>query len=182
VSRISRKKADIVASQTYDDATLEAAAALTRFRPDSHPSIIKWLEHHRASDGGLNSENIDLEEVPLQGPRRHSEEVFRRSWNGFLQDPGLAEAAVDVRFDQLRITYLLGGVEASNRNDSGSDLVDGSMQPDAAANGKVEPTDIEEAELLELTDRWETRNGRLKDLIEEHAATCRKLGHESCWE
>jgi hypothetical protein len=184
VSGISRKRQqDLPAPQTPEEVTLEAAAALIKYRPERYPSVVQWLESPKASASCLvGPENTDIEEVPQQGPRRQSEEEFRRSWNGFVRKPEIAEAATDDRFDQLRTTYPLDETESPNRNDSGLVLVDDSMQPDVALNREVETTDIDEAELLAMTAQWQTRIGRLGDLIEEHAASCRKCRHESCWE
>jgi len=183
VSRISRKRQqDDSAPQTPGEAKSAAAAALTKYRPERYPSVIQWLECPKASGSRLGPHNADIEEVPQQGPRRQSEEEFRRSWNGFVRNPEIAEAATDDRFDQLRTTYPLDETESADRNDSGLVLVDDSMQPEVAPDGEAKPTEIDEAELLAMTAKWQTRNGRLRDLIEEHAASCRKCRHEACWE
>jgi hypothetical protein len=120
-----------------------------------------------------------VHEVPLQESRRQYEEQFRGSWNGFLPAVEILEGLIDVDFDQLRTVDILGPVGFRDRNDSGLSVVEDFTRP--PRRHPAEAVDINEAGILKLSEKWETREGCLKDLIEEHAETCRECCHEVCW-
>lgn len=155
-----------------DEAALEAAAARSKYRVDNHPSVVEWLEDSEASDNSIGPDNAEIEEVERQGPRRRSDEEFRRSWNGFVRNVRIAEGLVDARFNELRTAGLLNAIEPYDRSDSGLSLADDS-EPSSAegkGKGKAKATEIDEAELLALSAKWEASKGRLRDLIDEHAS------------
>ena len=178
-SRLRTKKAALV-SQRCDEATRQAAAALKAYKPDDHPDIIQWLETFEISDDNPGSKPVGMHEVPLQEPRSHSEEHFRRSWNGFLPAVEYPEGSIDIKFDQLRTVDILGPVESRDRNDSGLSLVEDFTRP--PRKHPAEATDVNEAGILELSEKWESLEGKLRDLVEEHAERCRKCWCEECWE
>ena len=173
VSRLWKKK-QTSASHTTDEASIKAAASFNTYNPDDHPNVIGWLECPEEPDT-----NLGMQEVPLKQPKRQSEERFRQSWNSHGLDVEIPEALIDVKFDQLRTADILGPVEFRERNDSGLSLVEDFTRP--PIRHPSEATGSKEAAIWRLSDQWETRNGRLRDLIDEHAASCRKCWHE-CWE
>jgi len=172
-SRLWTKKA------AGDEAALQAAAALTKYNPDKHPHIIEWLVASESS----GSKNVGMHEVPPQQPRREFENQFRRSWNGFLPALGIPDGSIDIKFDQLRTVDNLGPVEPRDRNDSGLSLFkDFTRPPGAKRRHPAEATDSSDASMMwELSEQWETREGMMRDLIEEHAKSCRECWHEDCW-
>lgn len=151
------------------------AAALTEYKPDDHPNIIECL----GEDYNLGSKPAGMHEVPPQGSRQQSEEQFRRSWNGFLPAVEAVDGLIDVKFDQLRTVDILGPVEFRDRNDSGLSLVEDFTRP--PRKHPAEAVDFNGAGILKLSEMWETREGCLRDLIEEHAERCRACCHECCW-
>lgn len=155
------------------------AAALTEYNPDEHPNIIEWLEISLSSTTNPGSKPVGMHEVPFQGHSCHFEEQFRRSWNGFLPAVEALDGLIDVKFDQLRTVDILGPVEFRDRNDSGLSLAEDFTRP--PRKHPAESSDVDEAGTRQLSDQWETREGCLKDLIQEHAESCRKCWHESCW-
>lgn len=169
VSRLWKKK-QTSASHTPDEASIQAAAAFNAYNPDNHPSVVEWLETSETSATILISNNIGMQEVPIAQPSRQSEAQFRQSWNSHGLDVEIPEAVIDVKFDQLRTVDILGPVEFRERNDSGLSLVEHFTRPRKRPS---EATDVNEAAIWRLSDQWETRKGRLRDLVDEHA--------ESCW-
>ena len=182
-SRLWTKKAASTSQAAQEAALLAAAAAaaaLAKYNPDNHPDIIAWLETSESS----GSKNVGMHQVPLQTePSRDFEGQFRRSWNGFLPALGCPDGSMDIAFDQLRTVDILGPVEPRDRNDSGLSLFeDFTRPPGAARKHPADGTDCGDAGMMwELSERWETREGMMRDLIEEHAASCRKCWHETCW-
>jgi len=75
---------------------------------------------------------------------------------------------------------ILGPVEFRDRNDSGLSLVEDFTRP--PRKHPAEATDVNEAGILELSEKWESLEGKLRDLVEEHAERCRKCWCEECWE
>jgi hypothetical protein len=120
-----------------------------------------------------------MHEVPFQESRRQPEEQFRRSWNGFLPAVEALDGLLDIRFDQLRTVDILRPVDTQARHDSGLSLVEDFTRPPTKHPAEV--TDVNEAGIRELSEMWKTREGCLRDLIEEHAEICRKCWHEDCW-
>jgi hypothetical protein len=167
-------------ANAHNEATLRAAAALEAYKPDDHPDIIEWLETFETSDNNPGFKPVGMHEVPLQEPRSHSEEHFRRSWNGFLPAVEYPEGSIDIKFDQLRTVDILGPIEPRDRNDSGVSLVADFTRPPRKYS--AEATDANEAGILGLSVQWETLEGKLRDLVEEHAERCRKCWCEECWE
>jgi hypothetical protein len=181
VSRIWKKK-EASTVQLSDEAALQVANALTQYIPGNHPSIIEWLKSSEVSDNHIGYGNVGIQEVPLKRPRQQSEEQFRRSWNSQRLDVEIPEALIDIKFDQLRTVDILAPAEFRDRNDSGLSLFeDFTRPPSAARKHPAEATDRNGVGIWELSDQWETLEGRLRDLVEEHAASCRKCWHE-CWE
>lgn len=172
-----RKKAS--APQSPDEAILQAEVALTEYKPDDHPDIIEWLERPDACDSYPGLGTVGMQKVPLKRPGRGSQEEFRRSWNSHGLDVEIPEGSIDVKFDQLRTVDILDPVERRERNDSGVSLVEDFTRP--PKKHPAEAVDIIEAGILELGETWESREGRLRDLIEEHAENCRECWHEACW-
>ena len=178
VSRLWKKK-QTSASHTPNEASIQAAAAFNAYNPDNHPSVVEWLETSETSATILISNNIGMQEVPIAQPSRQSEAQFRQSWNSHGLDVEIPEAVINVKFDQLRTVDILGPVEFRERNDSGLSLVEDFTRP--PRRHPSEAIDVNEAGILELSEMWKTREGCLRDLIEEHAESCRKCWHESCW-
>ena len=180
MSRIWTAKAATAAPQLRDEATCQAAAALTQYNSDDYPDIIEWLETFGTSDDNLGSKPVGIHEVPLQEPRHRSEEHFRRSWNSFLPAVEPPNGSINIKFDQLRTVDILGPIESRDRNDSGVSLVEDFTRP--PRKHPAEANDVDEAGILELSEKWETLEGKLSDLVEEHAERCRKCCCEECWE
>ena len=180
-SRLWTKKAASALQVADGEAALQvaAAAASSKYSPDDHPNIIEWLETSEAS----GSKNVGMHEVPLQKTRGDFENRFRRSWNGFLPALGIPDGSIDIKFDQLRTVDILGPVEPRDRNDSGLSVFgDFTRPPGAKRRHPAEATDSSDASMMwELSEQWETREGMMKDLIEEHAESCRECWHEGCW-
>ena len=183
IAQFSEKKAAAPAAQQIDEAAvvaLRTAAALTEYiyKPDNHLNVTTWLETSKAFDMTLGSENLVMQEVPLQGPRRQSEEQFRGSWNSHRLDVEIPEAVIDVGFDQLWAEGALGAVaEPLYRNDSALSLHEDFTRPNDAWK-----SDVNKARIWELSAQWETHEGMLRDMVDEHTASCRKCWHEDCWE
>lgn len=176
-SRIWAKTSTATANSPNEATPL---ADLTEYNPDEHPNVIEWLEFSLSSTTNPGSKPVGMHEVPLQGHICQYEEQFRRSWNGLLPAVEALDGLIDIKFDRLRTVDILGPVEFRDRNDSGLSLVEDFTRPPAARKHPAEATGASESGILELSGQWETREGCLRDLIEEHAERCRKCWHE-CW-